>query len=115
MLTLFLDALLARSQSTTTRTVVEGISTNVDILCNLDRQTDALYWKINHLVYDLYNVPKIFTILEYKALSLAEVDRRMNGWRFQCFTINPNIEEYLNLGRITVLTVIYGNNSMLFY
>lgn len=90
------------------RTVVEGISTNIDILCNLDRRTDALYWKINHLIYDLYSVPKIFTILEHEALSLAEVDRRMNGWRFQCFTINPNIEGGLNLGRITVLVVVYG-------
>jgi hypothetical protein len=92
----------ATSQRMTPKNVVEGLSTNVDILCSLDRQLHPQYWKIEGRVYDLYSVPEIFEVRGHEAVRLANVDRRMDGWTIQCFTIG-NEED--NLGIITILNV----------
>jgi hypothetical protein len=64
------------------------------------------YWEIQDRVYDLYGVPEIFEVRGYEALRLVNVDRRMNGWTFRCFTIEN--ENELNLGQITTLEVVHG-------
>ena len=91
---------------------VEYLSTFVNILCNLDRQFHPLYWMIQDRIYDLYNVPEIFTERTYGGITLPTVDRRMDGWRFQCFTIEPSNEDNINPGEIRELTVIYGMHKV---
>ena len=95
-------------QQTVVIRVGEGISTNVNILCDLDRQFYPLYWRIQESIYDLYTVPEIFIVRDHEAITLPTVDRRMDGWRFQCFMVEPNNEDYINPGVITELSVIYG-------
>ena len=60
--------LIARNQCQTTfsKTAVEGVSRNINILCDLDRQFYPLYWKINEYIYDQYNVPEIFTVVGHE-------------------------------------------------
>lgn len=90
------------------RTVVEGRSTNIEIPCNLNRELHPLYWNITGRVYELFSVPAIFTATSPDALTLASVNRRMNGWTLQCFTIDPANENGLITGVTTVLIVLYG-------
>ena len=87
---------------------VEGLSKNINILCDLDRQFHPVYWKIENQIYDLYNVPAMFIVRGHEAISMPEVDRRMNGWRFQCFTVEPTNEDGLNPGQVTILMVHFG-------
>lgn len=86
------------------RTVVEGVSRNVNILCNLDLRPDTLYWNITDRVYDLYSVPEIFTFYGQEQLIIPDVNRRMDNWSFQCFNIGRN---RLN-GQTTVMTVLFS-------
>ena len=90
------------------KTALEGHTRSIDILCDIDQQIYPLYWNIQGKVYDLYSIPEIFEELDHEGIRLMTVDRRMDGWRFQCFTIGPNNEEGLNFGQITTLTVVYG-------
>ena len=92
------------------KTALEGHTRGVDILCDLDQQIYPLYWNIQGKVYDLYSIPEIFEVLDREGIRPRIVDRRMDGWSFQCFTIGPNNEEGLNFGQITTLTVVYGKN-----
>lgn len=87
---------------------VEGLSMNVNILCDLDRQFHPLYWRIQEQIYDLYGVPAIFRVRGFEAITITSVDRRMDGWRFQCFTIDPSAEGGLKPGLVTTLTIVYG-------
>jgi hypothetical protein len=89
---------------------VERLSSNVNILCDLDRDSHPLYWIIQGQVYELYSVPRIFRVRGYEAITLTSVDRRMDGWVFQCFNVNPDNEEGLTPGLITTLTVVYGKD-----
>lgn len=95
------------------KTAVEGLSTNVDFLCDLDRQFNPLYWDIQGRVYDLYSIPALFTVRGHEGITLGDVDRRMNGWRFQCFTIDPSTEEGFNPGLVTILTVIFNSKQLI--
>ena len=86
---------------------VEGKSKNVKILCTLDKeQPEPLYWLINKNLYDSYNLPRIFTSVTYGALTLASVNRRMDGWKIQCIRVTSNKE--LRHGETTSLHVLYG-------
>ena len=96
------------TQEITEKTVVEGLSVNVDILCNIDRQLHPLYWKIQGKIYDLDSIPEFFDVHGHEALNLQNVDRRLNGWSFQCFTIDTSTSEGVYSGLITRLTVDYG-------
>lgn len=87
--------------------VVEGLSINVNIPCNLNQQTGALYWKINDLIFDLYSVPELFETNGYAGLTIPRAHRGMDGWRFQCFTV-ADVNSDFNLGELTILTVLYG-------
>ena len=108
---LLLQFEIAVSQATISVTAVEGRSINVAVLCDLDREFHPLYWEIEGRVYDLYSIPDVFLVMEHEALLIPEVDRRMNGWRFQCFTIDPNMEGNLNPGQITLLTVYFDPSA----
>ena len=105
-----ISILQVRNQHQTTG--VEGVSRNLQILCDLvDRQFYPLYWKINELIYNQYNVPEIFTVIGHEAVVIIDqVDRSMDGWRFQCFTVDPTSSNGLTPGLVTILTIIYGNN-----
>jgi hypothetical protein len=90
------------------QTVVEGLSSNVDIICNLDRQFHPLYWSIEDRIYELYHVPEIFSSISVEAITLESVSRRMDGWRLQCFALDPSREDGVMAGVITTLEVLYG-------
>lgn len=94
--------------------VVEGLSSNINIPCDLDRQFHPVYWKIQGRVYDLYSIPRIFEMISHESITLPTVDRRMNGWTFQCFAIDP-ANEGLNEGTYTTLTVLYGKPCNIIY
>lgn len=88
-------------------TVVEGISTNIVIPCNLVHFTGALYWKINDLIYDLYSVPG-FIVDGYSSITLPTASKRMDGYIFQCLALeNDNLLQ----GDTTTLQVIDGTYS----
>ena len=91
-------------------TVVEGISANVNIPCNLNLETGSLYWEINGLIFDLYSVPEQFATDGYVGLVIPSVHRGMNGWTFQCFTV-ADARSGFNLGELTILEVIIGKGS----
>ena len=91
-------------QTPVVKTAVEGVSRNLAIVCDL---STFQYWKINELIYDKYNVPQIFTV-EYEGIVISNVDRRMDGWRFQCFTVDPNSSDGLRSGSVFILAIIYG-------
>lgn len=93
--------------------VTEGGSRNVHIICDLPMQSDiyALYWKIKGLVYEMHNLPVAFQVMNRRGLKIIEVDRRMNRWTFQCFTINPHHwEREIFHSSITTLIVNYGKS-----
>ena len=96
------------NELTVNKVAVEGVSINVDILCNLVRQFHPLYWRIQGRIYDLFSIPELFIIREHEAITIPTVDRRMDGWDFQCFTVDPRQENSLHPGQITNLTVWYG-------
>jgi hypothetical protein len=72
------------------QTVIEGLSNNVDIICNLDRQFYPLYWSIKDRIFELYNVPEIFSLISVEAITLESLSRRMDGWRLYCFALDPS-------------------------
>lgn len=92
--------------------VVEGHNFNTAITCDLE-QLHPLYWNINGMVYDLSNIPDLFIVQHSSgALTIPEVDRRMDGWTFQCFTIGENS----NYGGTSILNVtIYGEFGALYH
>ena len=92
-----------QGQSVVTQTVVEGISSYIDIICNLDRQFHPLYWRIQGRIYDLYNVPEMFTAISVEAITLGSVSRGMDGWTFQCFALDSTREGGLVNGVVNVL------------
>ena len=89
-------------------TVVEGASTNVNIVCGLDRiNNPPLYWIINQNMYDNSNLPYILKTTAYGILTLETVNRRMDGWEFQCVRVTSNKE--LICDPMAILRVLYGN------
>ena len=94
------------------KTVVEGRNINTDIFCNLDREYHPLYWVIQGHIYAIENLPALFIARGHEGLTIPTVDRRMDGWRFQCFTVDSMRDDGTNPGLITILTVLYGENKM---
>ena len=89
------------SQETTRRQVAEGISKNVEILCDLN---GWVYWKINILVYSSDGLPDIYNT-EGNNLILPNVDRTLDDYTYQCLAVERNGERF---GSITILDVLYG-------
>ena len=102
------------SQEMIVKSVVEGLNTNTDILCNLDRQFHPLYWDIQGKIFDLGSIPSTFTVRGHEAISIPAVNRSMDGWRFQCFTIDLTSLDGLNHGLITILNVFFGEFRTIF-
>ena len=98
-------------QSTVQRTVVEGLSTNIEIPCSLDRHLHPLYWNITDKVYELFSVPAVFTARSPDAITLASISRRMDGWGLYCFAIDPTNENGVIAGVTTVLNVLHGTSD----
>ena len=86
------------------------MSENVDILCNIGRQHQPLYWRIQERIYDIDSVPGFFLVQGHDGLKIPTVDRRLNGWRFQCFTVDFNTAGGINPGQINELNVFYGES-----
>lgn len=97
-------------QETTEKRVVEGLSINVDVICDIDRQLRPYYWKIEGKIFDLESIPEFFDMQSDHVLTIHIVDRRLNGWSFQCFTIDLSTSEGIHPGLITILTVYYNVN-----
>lgn len=87
-------------------TVVEGESTNVNIICDLYRETGTLLWRIDGSVYYSDSVPQVFRAFGHAALTIESVDRRMDGWEFQCVVVTK--DSTVKYGQITVLRVLFG-------
>ena len=98
---------------TIVKRVFEGLSGNVDLLCNIGRQHQPQYWRIQERIYDLDSIPEFFLVQEHGGLRIPRVDRRLNGWRFQCFAIDFNTTEGMNPGQIIELNVFYGKSRQL--
>ncbi len=88
--------------SASTMYLAEG-NTDISILCHLDQH--PLYWDIQGYIYDLHSLPEVFTRRERMAITIAVVERRMNGWRLQCFSTDHTNPEGLNSGQITELNI----------
>ena len=97
---------LAMLQPLIRKVVIEGINTNVDILCNLGREFYPQYWEIEGRVYDLYRLPEIFSVSANGGIRIKTIDRRMHDWRLKCFSIDPTSETDLIEGTTTVLNVV---------
>lgn len=97
------------------RGVVEGISTNVAIPCDLFGFSGALYWRIEGLTYDLYSIPG-FIVDGYASITLPTVDRRVNNYTFQCLALDNSSENGMRVGvrvgGITRLHVMSPNASI---
>ena len=107
MLLITIIIITDRSNDRNEIVVVEGRSTNVNIICGLDRiNNPPLYWIINQTMYDMSNLPYIFKTTAYGTLTLETVNRRMNHWEIQC--VRVTVEELI-YGQMATLRVIYGN------
>lgn len=90
---------------------VEGVSTNINIQCNLGRQGVAPFWIINGSVYELFSIPVTFLPLvtpipmveSYSALTIPMVTVDLNETTFQCALFSEN---GVIFGRITRIIVI---------
>ena len=92
-------------------TVVEGISANVMILCDLHMQMTAPFWRINDHVFDIFHVPVYFKAESYTALTIPEVSRSFNNYTFQCILIDHTTDPIREIhGILTELTVIECGN-----
>ena len=99
-----------------TQTAVEGVSTNIAIQCDLDRQMAAPFWRINDHVYDIFHIPPYFRVESYTALTIPEVSHSFNDYTFRCILIDHTTDPISEIhGILTELTVneniINGNNS----
>ena len=79
-----------QSVSYTEQRAVAGISTNINIQCNLDRQTAPPFWIINGTTYELFSIPFQFlsgiipVVNSYSALTIPIVTTHLDNIVFQC-------------------------------
>ena len=92
---------------------VEGISRDIQVLCmnNIDSCSGGFFWIIADSVYGLLHLPKEFVVCSIEQycnlndLSIPVIMREMNGFTFQCASIDYS--SYTDrLGTRTELTVI---------
>ena len=79
------------SHQQTTRdqmTAVAGVSTNINIQCNLNRREEAPFWFINNTVYELLNIPLDFPYIpivnSFSQLTIPVVVLELDNTHFQC-------------------------------
>ena len=91
------------------KTVVEGLSRNVNIPCNLHRPTNSLpYWNISGYIYELFSLPSSFKADGPEAITIPTVDRSLDSLTLQCLVIDTDSDEGFMVGQFTILTVVSG-------
>lgn len=95
------------SESTPIQIAVEGISANIFISCQLGRESDAPFWFINNVAYELLNIPIDFPFIpivdSYSQLTIPVVSLDLNDTHFQCASFYT---DELVKGNPTVIHVI---------
>jgi len=67
---------------------VEGVSTNINIVCSLGNQEGAPFWYINNTAYELFSIPWKFHFIpvveSYSFLVIPRISLDLNGLVLQC-------------------------------
>ena len=92
------------------RNVVDGVDTNVMILCDLNSQMDAPFWRINDRVYDFFHVPAYFRVERYITLTIPEVNLSLNNYIFQCVLIDHTTDPIREIHGIQTKLIVNENN-----
>lgn len=76
------------------QTAVAGLSTNIDIPCNVGLQGETPFWYINGSVYEFFSIPRSFLpglspevipiVDSYSGLDFPVVIKELDGTIFQC-------------------------------
>ena len=88
---------------------VAGISTNVNIECNLGRQEAAPFWQINGTVYELFSISCAFffgvipVVNSYSSLTIPRLTVELNGIDFQCIVFSEDRVIYATKTRLRVI------------
>ena len=90
------------------QTAVEGISTNINIQCNLGRQRAAPLWKINGTLYELTSLPSYIIVDSFSLITIPTITIDLNNTTFQCVSYDEDSPNKLLLGTINRLTVVPG-------
>lgn len=84
-------ATVLSQQEVNNQTAVAGISTNINIGCNLNRQQAAPFWRINNTVYELFSISCTFlpagvipVVDSYSGLTIPRPIVDLDGVIFQC-------------------------------
>ena len=87
---------------------VAGVSTNINILCNLDRDEEAPFWFINNTAYELFSIPFDFpyipTVNSFSQLTIPVVVLELDNTLFQCASYEDNGS--VNHGKAELLSVM---------
>lgn len=77
---------------------VAGISTNIDIPCNVGSQDETPFWYINGSAYELFSIPRTFlpggiigaipVVSSYSGLQVPVVVAELDRTTFQCAVFN---------------------------
>jgi hypothetical protein len=97
-------------QETIELTVIDGVSTNIAIPCNLGVQGIAPFWIINGSIYELLNIHTFLpgvTIKSFSLLTIAVGTRDLDGVTFQCGVAFGDTVLYGSIIRITVISSEY--------
>lgn len=86
------------------RVAEEGISTNINIPCDLARLGMGLLWKINGRLYNFSNIPRQFEVEGFSSLRIPIATLDLNGTLFQC--VYPSMNSPTICGIITKLIVV---------
>ena len=87
---------------------VEGISTNINIPCNLGRLGAAPLWKVNGTLYELTSLPSYIMVDSFSLITIPTVTIGLNNTTFQCVIYDADRPNNLLPGTITRLIVIPG-------
>lgn len=105
LLVVILD--VSNQQTPEIQTAVEGVSTNINIPCNLGRREGAPFWFINGTVYELFQIPIFFPSIpnvdSFTHLTIPEVRLELNNTFFQCAILDEN--DFYRLGNAIKLIV----------
>lgn len=82
------------SQQQTEQQAVAGISTNINIECNLGRKNETPFWIIDGTVYELFSIPTTFlpdvspavipVVESYSGLTIPLATVELDETTFQC-------------------------------
>ena len=104
------SGLLATAPSRTNQQIVDqfavaGVSTNIDIICDVGSQDETPLWYINGSVYELFSIPRSFhpevtpalipvpvipIVDSYTTLQLPVVFKELTWTTFQCAVFRRN-------------------------